>query len=119
MSHRQVYIGVVGVLLAAFGLAAMFYPIHLGLYDTYGIKVSCGNGFNSTLSQASQTEGHDVAGQCGSALMVRRAWAISAMVLGWLLVTWFLASWVHNDHSKDEDAEPAHYVPHPEIARHF
>jgi hypothetical protein len=109
VSHRQMYVGIVGVLLAAFGLAALLYPIHLDFYDVYGIKVSCGNGFNSNLSQAGQTDGHDVAAQCGSALLVRRAWAISAVALGWLLITGFLATWVHNDakakdHSKTASA---------------
>jgi hypothetical protein len=108
VSNRKMYIGIVGVLLAAFGLAAMLYPIHLNLYDAYGIKVNCGNGFNSDLSQAAHTEDHDVATQCGSALLVRRAWAISATVLGWSLITGFLAAWVHNDHSKiDHSKEKA------------
>jgi hypothetical protein len=117
VSNRQVYIGIAGVLLAVIGLAAMLYPIHLDHYDMYGIRVSCGNGFNSDLSQAADNSGHDVVAQCGSALLVRRAWAIPAVAIGWLLVTGFLVMWVHNEQrQKDEAAEPQHYVPHPEIA---
>jgi hypothetical protein len=110
------FIGIGGALLAVIGLAAMLYPIYLDCYDGYGIRVSCGNGFNSHLSQAADSGGHDVVTQCGSALLVRRAMAIPAVAIGWLLVTGFLVSWVHNEQRKRDQAEPSHYVPHPEIA---
>lgn len=115
-SNRQMYIGIAGVLLALVGLAAMLYPIHLSAYDMYGIKVNCGNGFSADLNQAAETHGgHDVVSQCGNAVLLRRVWAIPTVALGWLLITAFLAMWAH---AKKEDAEPPHYVPHPEIARH-
>jgi hypothetical protein len=104
MSHRQMYIGIAGLLLAAIGLAALVYPIYLDQYDVYGIKVSCGNGFRSDLSQAGQTDRHDLVTQCDTALLVRRAWAIPAVAVGWLLVSGFLAVWVHSDQSKKEAA---------------
>jgi hypothetical protein len=119
VTHRLMYIGIAGVLLAAFGLGAMLYPVHLNAYDMYGIKVSCGNAFHSNLSQAAETHGHDFVTQCGNAVLLRRIWAIPTVAIGWLLVTGFLVMWVHNDTQAREDAEPPHYVPHPEIARHF
>lgn len=117
MNHRLMYIGIAGVLLGLFGLTAMFYPVHLDAYDMYGIKVNCGNGFNANLSLAA-SEGHDFVTQCGNAVLVRRVWAIPTVAIGWLLVTGFLVKWVHNEQQAREGAEPPHYVPHPEIARH-
>jgi hypothetical protein len=119
VTHRLMYIGIAGVLLAAFGLGAMLYPVHLNEFDMYGIKVSCGNGIHSNLSRAAETHGHDFVTQCGSAVLIRRVWAIPTVVIGWLLVTAFLVRWVHNDQQARADTEPPHYVPHPEIARHF
>jgi hypothetical protein len=94
------YIGIAGLLLAVIGLAAPVYPICLDQYDAYRIKVSCGNGLSSDLSQPAQTDRHDLVTQCHTALLVRRAWAIPAVAIGWLLVTGFLADWVHNEQSK-------------------
>ncbi len=96
------YIGIAGLLLAVIGLAALLYPINLDQYDVYGIKVSCGNGFKSDLSQAVQTNGHVLLTRCDTALLIRRARAFPAVAIGWLLVTGFLAAWVHNDQSKKE-----------------
>jgi hypothetical protein len=98
------YIGIAGLLLAVIGLAALLYPIYLDQYDVYGIKVSCGNGLRSDLSQAAQTDRPDLVTQCDTELLVRRAWAIPAVALGWLLVSGFLVVWVHNDQSKKEAA---------------
>jgi uncharacterized membrane-anchored protein YitT (DUF2179 family) len=119
VTHRLMYIGIVGVLLAAFGLGAMLYPVHLNEFDIYGIKVGCGNGFHSDLGQAAETHGRDFVTKCGNAVVIRRVWAIPTVALGWLLITAFLVKWVHNEQQARENAEPAHYVPHPEIARHF
>ncbi len=90
-------IGIAGLLLAVIGLAALLYPIYLDQYDVYGIKITCGNCLRSNLGQAAQADGHDTARQCGTALLVRRAWAISAVAIGWLLIADFLAIWVHSD----------------------
>jgi hypothetical protein len=98
------YIGIAGLLLAAIGLAALLYPIYLDQYDVYGIRVGCGNGLRSDLSQAAQGEHHDLVTQCDTALLVRRAWAIPAIAIGWLLVTGFLLRWVHSSQSEKEAA---------------
>ena len=88
---------IAGLLPAVIGLAALVYPIYLDQYDA---EVSCGNGLSSDLSQPAQTDRHDLVTQCHTALLVRRAWAIPAVAIGWLLVTGFLAVWVHNEQSK-------------------
>ena len=94
------YIGIAGLLLAVIGLAARAYPIYLDQYDVYGIKVSRGKGLSSDLSHAAQTDRHHLVTQCHTALRARRAWAIPAVAIGWLLVTGFLAVWVHSEQSK-------------------
>jgi hypothetical protein len=96
VSHRQTYLGIAGLLLAVIGLAALLYPIYLDQYDHYGIEVSCGTGLRADLTQAAQADNHGLVSQCDTALLLRRAWAIPAIAVGWLFVTAFLVSWVHN-----------------------
>jgi hypothetical protein len=94
------YMGIAGLLLAVVGVAALLYPIYLDQYDVYGIAVSCGTGLRSNLTQAAQANHHDLVAQCDTALLVRRAWAIPAIAVGWLLVTGFLMGWVHSNQSE-------------------
>jgi hypothetical protein len=101
------FLGIAGLLLAVIGLAALLYPIYLDQYDVYGIKITCGNSLRSNLGQAAQADGHDAVRHCGTALLVRRAWAISAVTIGWLLVTGFLAIWVDHDKSTDKSTVQA------------
>lgn len=101
MSHRHMFLGVAGLALAVIGLLALWFPVYLDQYDSYGIKVTCGNGFSSNLNQAVQANGGDLVTQCDTALLTRRAWAIPAVAIGWLLVTGFLVAWVHRE-AKDE-----------------
>ena len=69
------YIGIVGLLLAVIGLAALLYPIYLDQYDIYGIEVSCGNALRSDLSQAARADHHDLVTHCDTALRHRTAGA--------------------------------------------
>jgi hypothetical protein len=94
VSHRQTHLGIAGLLLAVVGVAALLYPIYLDQYDHYGIAVSCGTGLRSDLTQAAQADRHDLVSRCDTALLLRRAWAIPAIAVGWLLVTAFLVRWV-------------------------
>ncbi|CNI87198.1 transmembrane protein [Mycobacterium tuberculosis] len=100
MSRRQTCLGIAGLLLAIIGVAALVYPIYLDQYDHYGIEVSCGTGLRSDLTQAAQPDNHGLVGQCDTAVLVRRAWAIPAVAIGWLLITGFLVGWVHNSQQK-------------------
>jgi hypothetical protein len=95
------YIGIAGVLLALIGLGALWFPVYLNQFDDYGIKVSCGNGFSASLTQAAASSGGNLVGQCDTALLVRRAWAIPAIVIGWLLLTEFLVIWVRRGRSDE------------------
>ncbi|OSC42683.1 hypothetical protein [Mycobacterium decipiens] len=106
MSHRQMFIGVAGVLLGVIGLMALWFPVYLDLYDAYGVKVTCGRGWRSDLTQALHASGTDngeaLVTRCDTAILLRRAWAIPAVILGWLLVTGFLVIWVHKDQHQDQ-----------------
>ncbi|OBI94019.1 hypothetical protein [Mycobacterium asiaticum] len=114
MSHRQIYLGIAGVAMALIGLGALWFPVYLDQFDIYGMKVNCGNGIGAMAVQT-QVEG-ETAARCGTALLVRRLWSIPTVAMGWLLVTVFVVMWVRDEHREDEAVEPAHYVPHPEIA---
>lgn len=105
-------IGMAGVLLAVIGLAALLYPIYLDQYDAYGIKITCGSCLRSDLGQAgeaSRADGHNAVRQCDTALLVRRAWAISAVGIGWLLITGFLSIWVHSDKSEKSTVQTGQF----------
>lgn len=104
MTHRKMYLGIAGLFLAVVGLMALSFPVHLDQYDAYGIKVTCGRGFDSDLTRAAQAHGSELASGCSEALMRRRAWAIPAVTLGWVLVTAFLVSWVHHDQHQNQAA---------------
>jgi hypothetical protein len=95
------------------GLAALLYPIYLDQYDIYGIEVSCGNALRSDLSQAARADRHGLATLCGTALLVRRAWAIPAVAIGWLLVTEFLTVWVRIPQSSPNQSPNQSRKPHP------
>lgn len=87
----------VGMGLLAAGMLAMFLPVQVDGYDPWGFQVECGNGFSTDLGQATTADeanarksnaDSDFAGDCGTAVALRRAWAIPAAVLGWLALTW-------------------------------
>lgn len=94
IGRRPAILGVAGLALALIGLIALWFPVYLNQYDVYGVKVTCGNGFSSNLNQAAQA---DLVTNCDTALLVRRAWAIPAVAIGWLLVTGFLLASVHRE----------------------
>ena len=70
MSNRQVLLGVVGAALIAAGLLALWFPVHLGQYDQWGMQISCGRGFNGSLSQTPGAHDANLAGQCATALLL-------------------------------------------------
>jgi hypothetical protein len=105
MSRRQMYIGIAGVLLVLIGLGAMWLPVYLNQFDDFGIQIRCGNGFSSSLTQATGSNGGNVASQCDTALLERRAWAIPAVVIGWLLLIEFLMFWVRSSETGGRSGE--------------
>lgn len=118
MSHRQIYTAIAGLVLALIGLAALWFPVYLNELDPYGIKVDCGNGIVTDLGQAHNAQSDDLVSSCETALLVRRAWAIPTVAVGLGMIAWFAVLWVREEQREREAAEPEHYVPHPEIARH-
>lgn len=104
MSNRQVLLGVVGAALIAAGLLALWFPVHLGQYDQWGMQISCGRGFNGSLSQTPGADNANLAGRCGTALLVRRLWAIPAAIMGWVLVTILAVKWVRSTPDDSEES---------------
>ncbi len=80
MSNRQFALVIVGVVLVVVGLLALWFPVYLDHYDQFGMQITCGRGFSSDLTRAADGDG--LVAQCGSALLIRRAWAIPVAVLG-------------------------------------
>jgi hypothetical protein len=99
--QRHTLLGIAGLTLALVGLAALWLPVYLDQYDIYGIKVNCGNGFSSHVSQSLRANCGELVDECHTALLTRRARAIPAVVIGWLLVAGFLFGWVRRQPKED------------------
>jgi hypothetical protein len=85
--HRAFYLGVLSVALIAVGLLALKFPVFIGSFDQWGWQIKCGTGFSSDLTQATAASGGDnYVGQCETALMVRRIWAIPMVAVGSILL---------------------------------
>lgn len=104
MSNRQVVLGVVGAALIVTGLLALWFPVHVGQYDQWGMQISCGRGFNASLPQNPGAHDASLVGQCGTALLLRRLWAIPVTVIGWVLVTVLAAIWVRSTPDDSEES---------------
>jgi hypothetical protein len=102
VSNRQLVLGVVGIALVAVGLLALWFPVYLNQYDQYGMQIGCGRGFSANLSQVADTRGGGLAAQCGTALLIRRMWAIPTTVIGWALLTVIVAIWAHGKPPTEE-----------------
>jgi hypothetical protein len=104
VSNRQLSLGIVGALLVVIGLLALWFPVYLSQYDQYGMQIACGRGFSANLSQAADANGDGLVAQCGTALLLRRIWAIPAVVLGWLIITGLVARWVRSTPPAEESS---------------
>lgn len=102
MNNRQLYLAIVGAVLVVIGLLAMWFPVYLSQYDQYGMQIACGRGFSANLSQAAAAHGDGLVAQCGTALLLRRLWAIPAVVVGWLILTAVVASWARSEAPAEE-----------------
>ena len=84
--HRAFYLGVLSVAMVASGLLALNFPVFIDAYDQFGFQVKCGTGFFANLTQAAEASNGDYVGQCETALMVRRIWAIPMVAVGSILL---------------------------------
>jgi hypothetical protein len=80
--HRAFYIGILSVVLIGVGLVALNFPVFIDAYDQWGWQIKCGTGYSSDLTQAAEASGGNYVDQCGTALMLRRVWAIPMVVIG-------------------------------------
>ncbi|MEO8815528.1 MAG: hypothetical protein ABI307_03430 [Mycobacterium sp.] len=100
----------ISLVLLIGGLVALAWPTALDSYDQYGIRVKCGNGYQSQLLQAEvgdQTGARepaggpsatpapatDYVGQCRSAVAQRRWLAIPVAAAGFVMLIPGLAKW--------------------------
>ena len=83
--HRAFYIGILSVVLIVVGLVALNFPVFIDTYDQWGWQIKCGTGYGSDLTQAAEAIGGNYVDQCGTALMLRRIWAIPMVVIGAIL----------------------------------
>lgn len=104
MSNRQVLVGILGAALIVTGLTALWLPVHLGQYDRWGMQISCGRGFSTSIPEPSDADGADYTGPCGSTLLHRRLWTIPAAVAGWAIVMLTAAIWVRSAPADDEES---------------
>jgi hypothetical protein len=104
VSKRQLVLGVVGAALIAAGLLALWLPVRSGQYDQWGMQISCGSGFSGSLSHTPGAHDAGLAGQCGTALLMRRLWAIPTAVIGWVLVTVIAVIWVRSTPDDSEES---------------
>lgn len=104
MSNRQVVLGFVGIALIATGLLALWFPVYLSQYDHYGMQISCGRGFGASLAQAGDVDGAGFVTKCGTALLIRRTWAIPSTVIGCALLAVVLAAWVRAKPDAEEES---------------
>lgn len=102
MSRRQLYLGILGLIIGLIGLAAMLIPVYLDQFDMYGIQVTCGNGLSSHLRGETSAA---LASRCGSALLERRLWAIPTLAAGWMIVTWFVVAWARVQQNDTAESE--------------
>jgi hypothetical protein len=69
-----------------------------------GMQISCGRGFSANLSQAADANGRGLVAKCGTALLIRRTWAIATSIIGWVLLTVIVAVWVHAKPAVEEES---------------
>jgi hypothetical protein len=104
VSNRQGMLGILGAALILAGLSALWFPVHLGQYDRWGMQISCGNGLSASVPQPSGADAADYAGRCGTALLLRRLWAIPAAVGGAVLLILVTAIWVRSEPDDPEES---------------
>lgn len=80
--HRAFYLGILSVVLIVVGLVALNFPVFIDAFDQWGWQIKCGTGYSANLTQAAEANGGNYVDQCGTALMLRRIWAIPMVVIG-------------------------------------
>ena len=106
MSNRRSLVMTVAAVLVGAGLLALWWPVYLDQYDRYGVQISCGRAFAAGLSQEviSGEDGGSIVKRCGTARLAHRVWAIPLTVVGWLVLTGLVVSWLHQAPHKKEEA---------------
>jgi hypothetical protein len=80
----------IGMMLLAGALVALWLPVYLGMYDKWGVQIKCGNGYSSQFGDQFQSQFES---QCKTALAQRRTMAIPVAAVGALIVVPELVAW--------------------------
>lgn len=104
MKNRHLLLGIAGALLVVIGVMALWWPVFLDTYDQFGMQIGCGRGYNANWSQAADAGGDGLVAQCGTALLIRRAWAIPTAIVGWVILTALVAGWLHETPQAEQEA---------------
>lgn len=104
MRNRHLLLGITGALLVVVGVMALWWPVFLNLYDQFGMQISCGRAYSADMSQAAAAGGDGLVAKCGTALLIRRIWAIPTAILGWVIVTVLVAAWLHHAPKTEQQA---------------
>lgn len=115
----------IGTLLFAGALIALFLPVYLDAYDSWGIHIKCGTGYQSQLLQATVSDQEQArhgratnyVDQCKSAVLHRRVGVLPVAGLGAVLLIPELVAWARG--GSRSSAEPSsEWSPDPTDAEH-
>ena len=117
----------IGIALLAGGLLGLCLPVYLDSYDSWGMRVKCGNGYYAELVRATTDDQQSASGavqpatsyvhQCKSALAHRRAWLIPVAALGAVILILELPVWSRAG-SRSSAATPNEWSEDPTGALH-
>ena len=107
----RVTIALVAVGLVVFGILAMNWSVQLDDYDRWGFRIGCGTGFTTSYDQATLADQQPplppqpqsgYTDRCQTAVVWRRVWATSVIVLGGAMLALLVARPVEADRADDE-----------------
>jgi hypothetical protein len=100
VTNRGWLIFCVGAAMLGVGLLALNFPVFLDSWDQWGWQIKCGTGYSTDLMQAEiatqSLSQSNLVGNCQSALAIRRAWAGTVALVGWIMLSGLaIALWRH------------------------
>ena len=112
MTNRELWVLALGGALVGVALVALNFPVYIDVFDQFGTRIACGNGYGSNLLQAQAAseavQNANYVSECQSALAARRTWTIPVAVVGWLIISGLLVEfWLHAP-KPHKDAENTH-----------
>jgi hypothetical protein len=85
LTTRRLLAMVAAGAVVIFGLLGMWQPVYIDDYDRYGFQIDCGTGLigdDAGVQLAEESEVEERSDECGTALLLRRTWSITAIIGG-------------------------------------